>query len=262
MVEHRSVSQYKDYAACPYRYYLQRVQRAWSRPAAWLPQGTAVHAAAEAWERSGRRLSVEQAQQVYRDEYERGVNELADDTPNLTYWFGSGPRYPGPDDVERRFAKGLEQVDRYVTYYTRQHPEEVIWITPDGTPAIELEFGVDLGGVEVRGFIDQVIMPHTQASPVVRDIKSGRQPGDEFQLATYARALEQTYDIEITTGDYWMGVSGKPTIPYDLTGWSADRLGDEYAKVDDGIRAERFDPAPEADKCRFCPVANACSFAA
>src|SRR5262249_30789572 len=50
-------------------YYLARVKKAWQKPAAWLPQGSAVYEAAEAWERSGRTMSVEQAQDVFRESY-------------------------------------------------------------------------------------------------------------------------------------------------------------------------------------------------
>ena len=58
----RSVSQAQlyldDLGGCAYRYYLSRVIRVWDRPAAWLPQGTAVHGAAEWWERGGRKASL------------------------------------------------------------------------------------------------------------------------------------------------------------------------------------------------------------
>ncbi len=270
MPSYRSVSQYKDYVSCPQKYFLQRLERAWQRPAAWLPQGTAVHEAAEAWERSGRTMTLEAVQQVFAEAYAREVNKLCEDSPNFRVWFRSGP-YDGEQDVERRFLLGLEQIRRYVEYYTEKHPEEVIWITPEGTPAIELKFEASFGGVDVRGYIDQVTTVTSGATPepsrmepplVVRDIKSGNTPGDDFQLATYARALEQQYDVEISSGDYWMGRSGKPTIPYALDYWTAERLGEEYARVDDGIKGESFDPVPESSKCRFCSVASACDFAA
>lgn len=224
-----------------------------------------MHEAAEAWERSGRTMSTEAAQEVFQEAYAREVNKMCEDTPNFRFWFRSGP-YGGEEDVERRFLLGMEQVRRYVDYYTERHPEEVIWVTDDGTPAIELKFEARFGEVEVRGYIDQVTTSLANGEIgcelTVRDIKSGNTPGDDFQLATYARALEQQHDVQIRTGDYWMGRSGKPTIPYRLDYWTAERLGEEYERVDDGIRSESFEPDPEPAKCRFCPVATACSFAA
>lgn len=260
MVDYRSVSQLKEYQKCPHAYYLHRIERAWERPAAWLPQGLGVHEAAEEFEKSGRTMSTEEAQEVYRESYAKHTNRLCEDTPNFNYWFASGP-YKGEQDIERRFGLGLEQVAKYVDYYTESHPEEVIWITPEGEPAIELGFNIDLDGVQVRGFIDQVI-EHPAHGTHVRDIKSGNQPGDDFQLAVYAVAINQMHGTSIDTGDYWMGRQGKPTKEiYKLNFWDREKVSEEFHKVDAGIRAGDFPASPEDSKCRFCPVSASCTFA-
>lgn len=256
MADYRSVSQVKTYRDCPQRWYLERRLRAWQRPAAWLPQGTAVHAAAEAWERSERQMSLEDAQQVYSESYAEEIGKYAAITPNWNYWFSSGP-YRGAVDVERRYGLGLAMVERYVDYYTEQHPEQVIWITPDGTPAIELEFNVKFGDVKVKGYIDQVTKTSDRGI-VVRDIKSGNTPGNAFQLAVYARAVEQQYGQRIEVGDYWMGRAGGPTVPYDLSDWPESALADEFGEVDQLIKSEQFDPEPDDKKCMFCSVRTAC----
>lgn len=261
MPEHRSVSQYTSYRACPYRYYLERVARPrpWRRPAAWLFQGTAVHQAAEAWERSGRTLPLPEVEDVFRASYEQLVNEACADTANLTCWFSSGP-YDGASDLERRCRIGVEQVQRYVTYYTEIAPAEVVWTTPDGDAAIELELRVEFGEVQVLLYIDQVIA-HPAYGLMPRDIKTGRLPGDAFQIATYARSLERAFDVQVRRGDYWMGRNGKPTVPYDLSSWPAQRLDDEFGWLDTQVKAEKFEPTPEPATCRFCSVASACPFA-
>lgn len=259
MVEYRSVSQLKEYQKCPHAYYLHRVERVWERPAAWLPQGLGVHEAAEEFEKSGRTMSTEDAQEVYRESYAKHTGRLCEDTPNFDYWFASGP-YKGEQDIERRFGLGLEQVARYVDYYTEDHPEEVIWITPSGEPAIELGFNIDLDGVAVRGFIDQVI-DHPAHGAHVRDIKSGNQPGDDFQLAVYAIAMNDMHGADIYTGDYWMGRKGKPTKEiYKLDYWTREKVSEEFHNVDEGIRAGDFPASPEDSKCRFCPVSASCVF--
>jgi len=267
---YRSVSQLKEYKDCPYRYHLNRVERAWQRPAAWLPQGTAVHEAAEHWEKSGRTMALEEARSVFSSAYDREVNRMCDDTPNFNYWFRSGP-YGGKADIERRYEIGLNQIAGYVEYYTDKHPEEVIWIAPDGTPAIELRFTLDLDGVEVRGFIDQVIADPTEddghdGQIRVRDIKTGNNPGDDLQLKVYALAIEDLAGVDILSGDYWMGGSngkrkhGGPTKPYDLTAWSREQVTEEFHRLDEQVKAGNFPADPEPSKCRFCSVANACSF--
>jgi putative RecB family exonuclease len=282
LTDYRSVSQVNEYEDCPHRYYLNRRLKAWSRPAAWFPQGLAVHEAAEAFEKSERTLSLEDTEEVYRESYVKHTNRMTADTPNFEYWFKSGP-YGGEADIERRFGLGLAQVGRYVDYYTEQAPDEVIWITPDGTPAIELRFDIDLDGVKVRGFIDQIVMikpkipkpksrskkalaeyaeqvANTPAKPTPRDVKSGNKPGGFFQLGVYDVAVEELFGNKADVGDYWMGRTGKPTQLYDLSEWGREQVTEKFHEVDEGIRAERFDPKPSADKCGFCSVSSACEF--
>ena len=258
MSEHRSVSQLKQYERCPYSYKLSRIDKVWQRPAAWLPQGSAVHEAAEAYERSGRSLTLDEAQDVFRESYVTHVNNYCESTPNLGMWFGSGP-YAGEQDIERRFGIGLDQTAKYLDWYD-QYPDEVIWIAPDGTPGIEIGFDVEMGGVPVRGFIDAVIVKDGEV--IVRDNKTGNKPGDDFQLAVYAVALAIQFGIEQPTrGDYWMGRTGKPTREYDLSAWSAEKVSAKFRELEDNIVAGNFDPEPESSKCRFCDVSASCEYA-
>lgn len=259
MSEHRSVSQLNQYKRCPYAYRLARIDKVWQRPAAWLPQGSAVHEAAEAYERSGRALTLDEAQEIFRESYANHVNTYCETTPDFNRWFRSGP-YAGDVDVERRYHIGLDQVEKYLDWY-RDYPGEVIWIAPDGTPGIELEFDIDLDGVRVRGFIDAVIQSGDDV--IVRDNKTGNKPGDSFQLGVYAVALAETYGIDPPRlGDYWMGKKGEPVGPFDLTEWTRERVAAEFRDLEDNIQAGRFDPDPEPSKCRFCDVSHACDFSA
>lgn len=261
MPEYRSVSQHSQYNRCPRMYYLSRVardpetgDRLWQRPAAWLPQGSAWHVADETWEKSGRTMTLEEVQDVFRTAYAEETAKYTDKTPNFQHWSWSGP-YNGEKDIERRYNLGLEQTARYVEYYTNQAPHEVPWVTPQGELAVEIGFEVDLDGVEVRGFIDMVLEDR------VRDNKSGKMPGDDFQLATYKIGLKKKYGKEINVGDYFMGRTGRPTVAYKLGAWTEERVTEEYHKLDENIRAERFDPDPEPDKCKMCSVNHACDAA-
>lgn len=260
MVDYRSVSQLKEYTKCPHAYYLHRIERVTERPAAWLPMGLGVHEAAEEWEKSGREMSVDDAQAVFRESYATHTNRLAE-VMDWDYWFPSGP-YRGYDDVSRRSSIGQDQVAKYIDYYTETAPQEVIWITPEGEPAIELGFNIDLDGVAVRGFIDQVISFDENQQPIVRDIKTGNKPGDDFQLAVYAVAVNEMHGTDIQIGDYWMGRPGKPTKEkYKLDFWTKEKVTEEFHKVDEGIRSGDFPARPDEDNCKFCSVASACQFA-
>lgn len=270
----RSYSQADTYTRCPLSLYLERVAKAWQKPAFWFAQGTAFHATAEADERSGRSLTLEQLREVFVTEYLAEFDRYAAQTPNLEHWFPSGP-YKGYEytnakgkfqmsDLERRFHIGLTQVNRYHEYYRQEAPHEVIWITPDGTPAIELPFTIDLDGVAVRGVIDQVIHKDDgTAHP--RDLKTGREPGGTGQLALYGEAVRSLYGVDVLSGDFWMAPNrdrkGGPTEAYDLTAVSRQELVDHYGAVDEGIKAERFDPKPSEDNCRFCSVKTSCKYA-
>lgn len=252
-IEYRSVSQLKEYEQCPYRYYLHRKKKAREKPAAWLPQGLGVHEAAEFWEKSGRTASVAETTTVFGESYAKHTNRLTADTPNLKYWFRSGP-YDGERDIERRFKIGWEQTEKYIEYYTEKKPKETIFQADDGTLACEFPFEVQLGDVWVRGFVDQIVWNPDSKSWVVRDVKTGKSPGDEKQLGMYRVAAKKVFDIDAETGDYWMAKSGKPTIEYDLSEWTESYATDVFGELDQQINAEEFPPLPEADKCRFCSV--------
>lgn len=254
------MSQVRDFERCGLAYKLARIDKVWERPAAWLDHGSAVHKAVELYEQSGRTLTLEAAQQAALEEYRQGINRFLDETPNADYWFSSGP-YRGFTDITRRADIAVTMVGRYYEW-VEKHPDEVIWVDDEGKPGIELAFNFDLDGVAVRGYIDQLIAdlgPYTsnQDAVLVRDVKTGAQPGDDFQLKVYALAVEDVYDVEAKAGDYWMGKSGKATKPYDLTKVSRQEVVDRFHAVDEGIKAGRFEPNP-GEHCGRCPVATSC----
>lgn len=256
---HRSVSQYNQFYRCSWAYKLARIDKKWQRPAAWLPQGSAVHEAVEAYEKSGRTMTLEQAQQVYDESYSAHVTRYAEETPNFDYWSRSGP-YAGEDDINRRFEIGREQVAKYIRWATSTD-DRVVWIAPDGTPGIELGFDIDLDGVLVRGFIDQVSVVGDDVEVV--DVKTGATPGDDFQLGVYSVALAETYGIEPPRlGAYWMGKSGKLTYPYEIGEWTRERVSAAFRRLEDDIQAERFEPKPDPKVCLFCSVATSCAYRA
>ena len=261
----RSVSQINSFTRCPMAYKLSRIDKVWSRPAAWLPQGSAFHLVAEAyevWRTYGMPLSLEEARSMFREFYVQEIEYLTEVTPNFDYWSKSGP-YHGMRDAERRMDVGLEQVDKFFAWQDKYGQE--IWIDPDGTPAIELDFLVEFDGIMVRGFIDAVVIVDGELR--VRDYKTGNTPGDVFQLAVYAQALGLKYGIDPPrTGDYYMaGKKGKPpsiVVANDLHQWTAEMVAEEFRVVEAMIEAEQFAPLPEISKCMFCDVSHACEFKA
>lgn len=262
-VRHRSVSQIKEYdperGGCPHRYKLHRIDRVWEKPAAWSPQGSAVHYAIEVYEKSGRKMSLDDMLEAFDDSYSEHINELCETTPNFSEWFRSGGyRRTVEEDIERRWGIGREQVERYYEY-TLAHPEEVP-LEIDGEPAIEVPFEINLGGVVVKGYIDQIVWHPVRKCWVVRDVKTGKEPGDDFQLAVYRIAMWLLHGIDAPIGDYWMAVSGKPTFPYELDAWPEELLAKEFARLEAKIQAGEYEPNPTPDGCKMCSVNWKCDF--
>ncbi|AFU20771.1 exonuclease [Mycobacterium phage Marcell] len=254
----RSVSQLSQFDKCPFSWKLARHERVWKRPAAWLQQGTGVHAVAEKYMLSklaGSPLTREECYEIFKAEYADGINEATEETPNLGWWFASGP-YRGADDIERRWGIGLQQVDKTLDWIDNHQSLEV-WHTPDGTPGIELAIEFELDGIEIRGYIDAVLV--LDGEVLVVDWKTGLKPGDDFQLAVYALALKQLYGVEITRGVYFMAKTGKPTYPYDLTDWTREKISARFQEMERKLEAGDFTPKPGAS-CARCDVALSCEY--
>lgn len=255
----RSWSQLSEYNECGWAYKLHRIDQVWSRPAFWYPMGTAVHEACESWEAGGRTDSVDTVQNWYREAYVRECNEYLDTTPDPEDFEASGP-YHGADDATRRFRVGQEHVQRYVEYYTA-NPDQVIWVTPEGEPGIELSFEVELGEVGVRGMVDAII-DHPKFGLIIRDTKTGANPGSGEQLAVYRAAVKVKTGENVPWGDYLMTKTGKPKPfyrPHDLTVVSLEDVTARFKTMDEGVKAEVFVPNP-GENCARCSVRDSCEF--
>lgn len=262
MVAYRSWSQLNEYERCPHAYYLARIARAWKKPAAWLPMGSAVHEAAEMWELSGRKMERVVARALFKEAYARETNQYLEKTPNTDFWESSGP-YRGPDDITRRYTVGQQHVENYIGYYVK-HPEEKPYVLANGRKAIELPFRIKLGGVEVRGVIDAVML--IDGTLVVRDNKTGAKPGGPDQLRLYEIVLLEHLNgigahTPTTAGDYFMTKTGKPTVRYNLAQITREEMDDRFRDLEAGIQAEQFPAKPSLDNCARCSVRSSCEFA-
>lgn len=256
----RSVSQLTQYQACPHRYYLARVERVWQRPAAWTGMGTAVHSALEEWERSGRSIGLEGAQAVFRRVYIEEIGKATERTPNFECWSWSGPRYDGRTDTERRFTVGLEHVERLIEFYTTgKGAGASLWYSEEEKPALELHFIADLGGVSVQGYIDRIdVNPDGSLRPV--DYKSGAKPGEMIQLRTYAWVIRKDYGAQVKDAAFLMSKNASFKL-HSLEGTSDAEVIEQFIKLDEDVKAERFDATPSPEVCGRCDVNFACPFA-
>ncbi|WP_234019129.1 PD-(D/E)XK nuclease family protein [Streptomyces sp. Tu6071] len=251
----RSVSQTEQYEKCAWQFYLQRVERVVPRPAAWSAHGTAFHSAAEALERSGGSMTLEEAVQAFSDQYSALINKGLAKEANTDLWMSAGP-YSGGEDIERRYILGQEQTARYVEWWNENKPE--IWMTPSGDLAIELYFITELGGVKVRGYIDLITLD-ADDNARVRDLKTGTTKS-KFQLETYKTAIEKIYNVPVQRGDWYFGKTGGLSRPLALDQVSEYEVGQRFANMDAGVKRGDFPANPGYD-CNFCDVSHACSVA-
>ncbi|MFB7420743.1 RecB family exonuclease [Streptomyces sp. NPDC056210] len=252
----RSWSQTKQYMTCPYQFLLSRIVRAPEMRGAWLEQGVAVHAVIEEYEKSERSLTDSQARSMYQDRYSSMINASLAVTSDPDMWFSSGPYRGLPQDIERRYRVGADQVSAYLEWSRNSNETKILH------NFVELRFVLDLDGVEVLGFIDQVVN-HVKKGPGVRDIKTGQKPTEHGQLELYALAVKELHDVEAEWGDYWLGKTGKTSrsIPLDTGPSQRSHFVEWFAKMDAGVKAGDFLPKP-GDACERCPVQLSCAYRA
>jgi hypothetical protein len=263
---HRSVSQVSSYAQCAEAYRLSRVAKAPARPAAWFYHGTAYHFAVEEYENSGRRLSNSVLESLFVDMFREEVAKSKERWPDEKDWLTGGNK-KGWKDIEDREAMGVWQVHDYVEF-AEAHKD--VWrILPigDGKIATEVPFTINLGGVIVNGFIDQ-IREYRDNSLEPADLKTGsREPASSMQLGAYALAVEQNTGIRPTTGVFIKAgrpatakVAEKPTkdIKWGLDDWTPELLGSMFKDMDRAEKLGIFLPNPQDGCERTCTVAEHC----
>jgi RecB family exonuclease len=191
---------------------------------------------------------------VYFSEFDSSVSgKLAEFA--LEDWI-TGGRVKPADDLTRRRARGAEQVQGYLAWAVAQ--PFWLWELPDGSPAVEVPFSLDLDGVTIKGYIDQVL-EYPNGDVLVSDLKTGTKlPDSTMQLGLYAVALEDLFGVHIDLGHFYMAKNNAPTMPYSLGNWTKETLTRAYHNADQAILRELFIPNV-GDACGICPVKKFCS---
>lgn len=200
-------------------------------------------------------MEAREVQEVFSEEYSELVNAALEKEPDTDKWLAAG-RYTGGEDIERRYGLGLEQTAAYVRWSEINQPD--IWTTPEGDAGLELGFMVELGGIKVRGFIDQTL-DEGEGTVKIRDLKTGSTKS-KFQLQTYAVAVRKQWGVNVERADWYLARDGRLSRPVKVGEVSEDEIGQRYADMDAGVKRGDFPASPGYD-CRFCDVAHACFFA-
>lgn len=251
-----SVSRLTSIARCGLAYQLERVQQLPALPAGWLIQGIAIHDACDAWEKSARQMPICDAQDVFESVWYTELTKADEKCPDRSTWLVGG-RKKVENDLSDRYDDGLLQVADYITANLndkRLRPYEM----PDGSPASEMGFEIQLGGVDVRGYFDLLLEDVETGELLIRDIKSGSNvPLVPFQLQVYRLGLAETLGLETAWGHYYMTKKREPGRPRDLTRLDREWIEGWFAKQVEMEQQGLFIPNP-GDACRTCGVRPHC----
>jgi putative RecB family exonuclease len=247
----RSVSQLHRWLDCSEAYYLERMHKPKlpQRPAAWLALGTSFHEAAAQWEISGRQLDLKA---LFFDLYDRDISMLKDKQPDESMWMKPF-RSKVSADIDNRKAAGGKMVDNYI-----EDCEDAQWsiATVDGKPAVEIEFSIELGGIEVIGFIDRVLV-WPNGSITIRDDKTGNREKRTLQLGVYTLAMNKMFDLGVKQAEYWYAKDRGSSGFIPMKRYTESYLTDVFVTLDKSIEQRLFLPNP-GDRCDLCSVYDYC----
>lgn len=253
----RSVSQLQTYSSCSYEYYLARILKVPQRQAFWFIQGLSVHQAVEAYEKSGRELSVGEALQVFEAAWEVETAEAESLQPDARMWmFGRGKTKNS--DAEQRWNLGRRQVEDYIDWHPRQGAEWYPLELAPGQLAIEVKFDLMFGDVRVIGAIDS-IMTNYYGDIAVVDVKTGtKKPSDPYQMVTYQHVVKELFDIDVDSAQWWMCKDARYEPMENLYQFTRGELVEWYARLDYGVDNRIFLANP--GDCFTCPVKPYCKY--
>lgn len=232
-LHHTSHSALEDYLKCPHLFYLKRVEKVETENLLAGPAGSAFHSMTEDFDIGNEPMPYES---YLQRELEEGVPYVSIRMEGYDWWVARGD---GMFDAYRAW--------RELTQWDVVGVEEEFSIQPEGL------------SVPFVGFIDRRFKLSTGHIAVV-DIKTGlRMPKTRLQLNEYVAAARiQGHKADATAFyDARWGSSTGLGWPID---WDEMKLVSHVAPIEQAILADRFDPTPDANKCRYCPVRQHCDY--
>lgn len=174
--------------------------------------------------------------------------------PDTDRWL-RGPRTKTEDDIEARLQRGLQQVMDYVSF--TESNDFVIKDIDDFTLAVEVPFEIEIGGVLVKGAIDQILLLPDGVE--VRDLKSGNREAGKLQLGIYALAVEKIFRWPVKKASFFYAKDSKivTVSRQELDRYNEDYLSELLSALDRGIENGVFIPNPSSS-CTLCSVKMYC----
>jgi putative RecB family exonuclease len=247
---------------CGKQYDLSYVMGAPKKGSVWFVGGLAVHRATEEWDTARFFDLPVDLPALWRRVFNEELEKQREKDPDQGGWRRAGIKADNPqgEDIAHWYSVlGPSLVESYIAW-RRRSPWE-IWTTPDGEPAIELDIGGTLpgmDGVQFKGFIDRVFYDRQFDRLHLVDLKTGtRKPEKALQLGIYGAAVQHRYGIPVPTGSAFMNRKGSLAEPWDLTKYTPTYVGRHFKQLFDAIQAGYFVPNT-GRHCGMCDVSASC----
>ena len=246
-ISHSAMS---TWLGCGWQYYLTRVQNVAESPSYWLAGGKAEHECTEIYDIKPEGFDPTA---MFIERWEHNYKMVDNGMP----WRAGGratKANPNKEDAEWWLANGPRMVDYWIQF--RDDSGWKIWDTPAGIPAIETEMNQQINGVNIKAFLDRIMVAPT-GELVIVDIKTGAEPKSQTQLGIYAVLVEKTFGIRPQLGSYFMARTGELTTPVSLERFTEARLGSWAKGFEIAVSNKIFIPST-GFMCGTCSVNSSC----
>jgi putative RecB family exonuclease len=238
---------------CGWSFYLTRVQQVQENPSYWLVGGKSLHEGTEIYDalKPGEPFD---AGTVFRQRWVENY-KLADNGMPFRAGGKKTTAYPNKEDATWWLDNGPKMLDFWVQF--REVSGYTLYELADGAKAVETELNTEVGGVNIKGFLDR-LMVSPEGELTVIDIKtSSKAPVTYTQLGTYAILVEKIMGIRPSKGAYWMARTGELTEPVTLDHYTENRLATHVKGFKIAVDNNIFIPQP-GFMCGTCSVNHAC----
>ena len=162
-----------------------------------------------------------------------------------------------PDKEDKKWwdENGKRMFFEFITAWQESGLE--IWVSPEGTPGIEIEFNNYFGDVLVKAFADAIAVNGAGELCVI-DFKTGSHiPDSSMQLGLYASLMELQFGVRPSRGYFYDARNAVFKEVYGLHRWSIPVLTELFTKFDLAVKNEVFLPNVGLS-CHTCGVKDYC----
>lgn len=262
-VKHLSYSGKHTHEDCPKQYELSYITGAPKQGAVWFVGGSAVHRTTELYDMLAQPGTDVDLPSIWKQAFNETLDKAKEQDPAVLDWRKAGVKKDNPqgEDLAHWYSTlGPQLVQSYVSWRRRSGLQ--IWTTPDGQPAIELDVSGTLPGmpegIQFKGFIDRIFYEPRLGQLTIVDLKTGtRKPENAEQFGTYGAAVQHKYGVAVPFGAAFMNRKGQLAEAHDLSMYTPEYVGRNFARLHAAITAGYFNPVL-GRHCGLCSVSAAC----